>query len=269
MPIPAGTILSAIPSMLAIKVAKYNDDSLTAGYNIEYNKFIVARKAGILASGNLGYWIAEGEAATVIQMLLEAFGMNARNSSLVPLPVFQKALSAINPVSINWIANFSLPLDAQPPKSINPTTGATLSAELQTTFNLFATPGIVTVSGGYVAASKTMHCLFPELAPMIDGTHSGISYYNIDRRTYAPPLGLSNWNEWIGTPIVGMPNPYPRGAGRIAWKEQQFMAAIGVNQHIYELWQAAYGNPGLREFLAIDPVQGTTGIPKIIDKGLW
>jgi hypothetical protein len=35
-----------------------------------------------------------------------------------------------------------------------------------------------------------MHCLFPDLAPMIDGRHSGISYYNIVRRSYAPPLAL-------------------------------------------------------------------------------
>jgi hypothetical protein len=47
------------------------------------------------------------------------------------------------------------------------------------------------------------------------------------------------------------------------------MAAIGINQHIYELWQAAIGHPSLADFLALDPTPGTTGIPRIIDKCLW
>jgi hypothetical protein len=44
---------------------------------------------------------------------------------------------------------------------------------------------------------------------------------------------------------------------------------MGINQHIYELWQAANRNPGYSAFLALDPTPGTTGIPRIIDKGLW
>jgi hypothetical protein len=114
-----------------------------------------------------------------------------------------------------------------------------------------------------------MHCLFPHLAPMVDGAHTGISYYNIDRATYSPPLGLHSWDEWIGEPLKGVANPSPRGAGRNAWQWHQFMAAVGVNQRIYELWQVANGNAGLQEFIALDPTPGTTGIPRIIDKGLW
>jgi hypothetical protein len=47
------------------------------------------------------------------------------------------------------------------------------------------------------------------------------------------------------------------------------MAAIGVNQHIYELWQVVNRNPGLQAFLALDPTPGANGIPRIIDKSLW
>ena len=72
-----------------------------------------------------------------------------------------------------------------------------------------------------------------------------------------------------GSAIPGVVNPTPRGAGRHAWQWPQFMAAIGVNQHIYDLWQVANGHPGFPAFLAIDPTPGTTGIPRIIDKGLW
>ncbi len=193
----------------------------------------------------------------------------AQKSVLVLLPALQMALLAINPASINWIAGIALLLAALPPQLVNSVTGATLSAELQVIYHALAAPGSVTVSGGFVAASKTMHALFPELAPMIDGRHTGISYCNIVRATYRPPLGLGNWAGWIGTPIPGVPNPSPRGAGRTAWQWHQFMAAVGLNQHIYELWQVANGNPGLQAFLAVDPSPGTTGIPRIIDKGLW
>jgi len=162
-----------------------------------------------------------------------------------------------------------LPLAAPPPVLVNPATGATLSGEMEAIYCALSAPGAVTHSGGYVAASKAMHCLFPELAPMIDGKHAGISYFNIVRETYTPPLGIVEWTRWLGAPIDGVPNPSPRGGGRDSWGWKQFMAAIGINQHIYELWQAANGHPGLADFLALDPTPGTTGIPRIIDKSLW
>lgn len=269
MPIPVGTELAAIPSMLAANTAAYNaSDANGAGYNCQYDSYIAARNAGIAAAGSLGAWIV-GDGATAIQTLLTAFGMNARNSQLVPHAQFRGVLSAVNPAIVNWIGGIALPLSVPPPKLVNAATGATLSAELQLMYDRLATPGSVTDSGGYVAASKAMHCLFPELAPMIDGAHTGVSYYNIDRATYAPPLGLSEWAGWVGEPIHGVANPSPRGAGRNAWRWHQFIAAVGVNQHIYDLWQMANGNPGLRAFLALDPTPGTTGIPRIIDKSLW
>jgi hypothetical protein len=133
-------------------------------------------------------------------------------------------------------------------------------------YALCEAPGAITVSGGFVAASKLMHCLFPDLAPIVDVRHTGRSYANILRSTYTPPL-VPSWNLWLGTPLVGPPNPSP--AYRAGWGGQQFLAALGVNQHIYALWQTANGNPGLANFLAVDPAPGTTGIPRIIDKVLW
>jgi hypothetical protein len=270
MPIPAGTKLAEIQGLLANKIAAYNDPAeYTSGYNHPYNNYIVARTDGIEAAGSLGAWIAGGGAADAIQTLLIAFGMNARNSELVPLPAIQQTLAGINPAVVNWVAGIPLPLSVPPANLVNPATDTTLSAELQSIYNALAAPGSVTLSGGYVSASKAVHCLFPELAPMIDGAHTGISYYNTVRATYKPPLGLVDWAAWIGAPIPGVANPSPRGAGRHAWQWPQFMAAVGVNQHIYELWQVAKGHPGFPAFLAIDPTPGTTGIPRIIDKGLW
>ena len=104
---------------------------------------------------------------------------------------------------------------------------------------------------------------------MIDGKHTGVSYYNIARTTYAPPMNIVNWSRWIGHQIAGVPNPSPRGAGRNSWGPDQFIAAIGANQRIYETWQELNGNPGFGAFLELDPTPGTTGIPRIIDKVFW
>lgn len=256
--------------MLPAKIKAYNAPGVyTAAYNRQYNHYVVARAAGIAAFGSLGAWIAGGRAAPAIWKLLDAFGMNAQNSALVPVHSLQATLTGINPATTNWVAAFTLPLGSPPAALVSAATGATLAAELRIIHDLLAAPGSVTASGGYVAASKAMHCLFPELAPMIDGRHTGLSYYHIVRPTYTPPLKLTNWAWWLGAPMIGTPNPSPRGGGRTSWGWHQFMAAVGINQHIYELWQAANLHPGLAAFLALHPTPGTTGIPRIIDKGLW
>lgn len=267
MPIPPGTKLAAVPGMLAAKIAGYNA-TIGAAYNPPYAGYIAARNSGIAAAGSPSAWLAQNGAGAV-QTLLVAFRMNSQNSKLVHHAAFQGVLSSVTPAVLNWVDGLALPLQVAPSNLLNAATGETLSDALRRLYDIFATPGSVTESGGHVAASKTMHCLFPELAPMIDGKHAGISYFNIDRQTYAPPLAIPTWEGWVGAPINGVPNPSPRGAGRTGWKWQQFVAAVGVNQRIYEMWQSANGNPGIQAFLALDPTPGTTGIPRIIDKGLW
>ena len=270
MPIVQNTPLNALPALLPIAVAAYNaPGTRTANYNVTYSAFINARCAGIAAHGNVHGWIANGNACASIHTLLAAFGMNVQASRLVPLPVLANTLTNLPAISVGWIQTLALPLNQAPCNILNPNTGQSLAAEVSTLFNTLSAPGAVTVSGGFVAASKTLHCLFPNLAPMIDGRHSGLSYFHIQQNTYAPPLGLNNWANWFGIPLPGVPNPSPRGAGRRNWDAARFMAAMGVNQHIYELWQQQNGIPGLQTFLAVDPVLGTNGIPRIIDKLLW
>jgi len=270
MPIPPDTPLNAITGMFPGNIAAYNaPGTRTAGYNHTYNHYIASRDAGIAASGSLAAWIGGGGAAIAIQSLLISFGMNACESVLVPVTAFQGELRSLHPPTIDWISSYSLPFPAPPPALINPATGANLAADLHAIYDSLVTPGAVTASGGYVAASKALHCLFPSLVPMIDGKHTGLSYYHIVRGTYTPPLGLDNWGIWVGAPMAGVPNPSPRGAGRNGWDWKRFLAATGINQRIYELWQSAHGNPGLHAFLAVDPPAGMSGVPRIIDKVLW
>jgi hypothetical protein len=166
VPIPNGTKLAEVPAMLAANVARYNA-TVGATYNPPYTDYVATRNAGIAAAGSLSAWLAGG--AAPIQMLLDAFGMNAQKSRLVPLARFQGILSGLPSAGVNWVAGLTLPLEVPPPRLVNAATGHTLSAELHLLYDSFARPNSVTDSGGYVAASKTMHCLFPELAPIIDG----------------------------------------------------------------------------------------------------
>jgi hypothetical protein len=163
MPIPPNTRLTEIPSMLAQKIATYNASSRTAAYNHQYRDFISARKAGIVTAGSLAAWISMGEAAQSMQKLLRSFGLGSRNSKLASARDFENALARISPDAINWISGISLPLVAAPPSLVNPATGATLSGEIEAAYCALSARGAVTDSGGFVAASKTMHCLFPEL----------------------------------------------------------------------------------------------------------
>lgn len=261
--------MRAIPDLIPQKITAYNQGPDGPGYNQAYNQYIAERTARIAAAGSLSAWATNGNAIGPIQALLIAYGMNARNSQLVSSPAFQAVIEGLIGASLDWINRFALPLPMAPVALMNPQTGLSLSNELTNIYKILSAPGSVTLSGGFVGASKAAHCLFPNLAPMIDGEHTGISYYNIARGTYTPPLGIVNWAGWIGHEIAGVPNPSPRGAGRRSWGADQFLAAIGVNQHIYEMWDAANGNPGLEAFLALDPLHGTTGIARIIDKVLW
>ncbi len=269
MPLPKGIELTAVPALIPGKVEAYNQGPNGQDYNGAYNQYIRARNNGISAGGSLSSWIISGNAVGAIQTILAAYGMNARNSELVPPSRFQAVIEGLTGDSLDWISGFELPLTNAPANLTNPQTGSSLSSELTNIYNILSAPGSVTISGGFVAASKAAHCLFPAFVPMIDGKHTGISYYNVARNTYNPPLGIVNWAGWVGHQITGVPNPSPRGAGRNSWGADQFLAAIGVNQHIFEMWSATNSNLGINEFLLFDLAHNTTGIPRIIDKVLW
>ena len=271
MPISKTTPLRNLPAFLLTNIAAYNSGPRASSYNTAYDNFIRARRTGITTHGGVFGWIQYGNAARDIHALLSVYGMGARASHLVPLTTLQTTLTSLSKIPLDWISGLSLPLSAAPCALTNPATGLNLSAELSAIYNSLSAPAAVTNSGGFVAASKALHCLFPDLAPMIDGAHSGLSYYHINRSTYLPPLKLPDWSSWIDPhrTFHRVMNPTPQGAGRHSHDADTFLAAIGINQHIYEIWQSSHRSLGLPYFISLDPTTGTTGIPRIIDKLLW
>lgn len=193
--------------------------------------------------------------------------MNARASQLVPINAFHTSLSSLaNQFAVDAILGVKIPTNGLD-VLIGGDGRSTLTAALSGLYNYCRTAGRFTDSGGFVVASKLLHCLYPDLAPMIDGQHTGISYYNIVRVQYLPPS--SSWVAYIGYQPKGVPNPSPRGAGRHSWQSHQFLCAIGVSETIYTNWQVANNNPGLSGFLGLDKTPGTTGVPRVLDKVLW
>ena len=97
MPIPRMTLMATLgqPEFVAEKISDYNNGARTAGYNAQYNAFIVARAAGIAARGNLAPWLATPTAAMAIRELLNSFGMNVRNSTLVNVQTLLNTISRV------------------------------------------------------------------------------------------------------------------------------------------------------------------------------
>lgn len=170
MPISANTPLHNLPPMLRAAVATYNaPGSRTVHYNGIYDSFINARQLGIATHGDIHGWILHGGAHVPIYALLRSFGMTARKSRLVALSDLALTLRSLPRHSIRWIEGFALPLKRAPCHLKHPT-GGSLATELGALFTTLSAPGSVTVSGGYVAASKTLRFFF-ELPRVL--AHSG------------------------------------------------------------------------------------------------
>lgn len=253
MPITPGSTREEIVVAIPANIAAYN--AAYPEYNAAYRAFISARADGIAAAGSVAAWLATPGAAHAFISLLNSFGMNARNSELVAPAVFAANLADLPAVPLLGAVPFPIG------------TIAAIEAQLRTIFDYCAAPGTFSKSGGFVIGSKTAHCVLPELCPMLDGAHIGISLYNVAAEEYLPPG--NNWTTYLGRPVVNPPNPSPRGAGRKGWNAYRFTQAIGFYEALYSDWQATNGNQGMGAFLGTDPTAGTTGIFRALDKVLW
>lgn len=267
MPIPPNSDHIWFADNLERLVRDYNTGTGGEAFNASYATFIENRERGIARQGSLSAWLATDAASMAVWGLLDSFGMNIRNSRLISVDMgFSDSLASLQTIA-NLDGLNSIPF---PTGGLNATvfpSVLSVADELILLYDYCCSSARFSNSGGFVIASKVLHCVLPNLAPMIDGLHSGISYYNFSRASYFPPGG--DWTTYLGFQIDGLTNPSPRGAGRNNWRAHQFCCSIGYNETLYNTWQTRNGNPGLAAFMALDPTPGTTTINRIIDKGLW
>ncbi len=247
-------------------INNYNSGRNGSGFNDAYAFFMQSRTAGLADhNGSLQKWLVTQEAAEPIWALLDCYGMNVRGSKLLESGQIHTTLqSLVTVVSIDEIAHFRIPTGGL--NQVLPS-GTTLAVSLGTLFEYMRLPNRITVSGGFVGASKALHCILPELVPMLDRTHIALSLYEMCRSDYLPPGG--SWHRYLGFPAPNTPNPSPRGAGAQIWRSSQLLCAIGFYERIYEEWQTQNGQLGLEAFLTLDSSRGTTGVPRVVDKIMW
>lgn len=264
MPITEQFRLETIVNQISQKIIKYNNMSNGPRYNYSYRLFIEARDRGINENGYINKWLGTEEASTIIYNLLDEFGMNSRKSSLTNINIFYKNIKYLNNLcNLSELSNF--PIESY---TINkPLGNSNVIDQITNLFNFSSKPKIFSDSGGFVIASKVAHCIIPELLPMIDISHIGISLYNIHKDDYLPPTG--DWIQYLGYKPKNKLNPSPRGAGRNYWNIDQYLCAIGLYARIYNIWQKIKNNPGKKDFLSLDPLDGATGIPRVLDKVFW
>jgi len=254
------TIIKLIPQ----RINNYNNMRNGLKYNNEYGLFIKTRAQGIAKTNSIDEWLNCKENSLIIYNLLDKFGMNARSSRLTDFNQFFNSIKYLNNLcNLSELKNFSINNSSLD----RPFDNSTVAKEITKIFNFSSKPNVFSCSGGFVIASKVMHCIIPELLPMIDISHIGISLYNIHNDDYLPPVGA--WIEYLGYKPNGKANPSPRGAGRNSWKAAQYLCTIGFYARIYSVWQINNGNPGLKAFLNLDSSKHTTGIPRVLDKVFW
>ncbi len=244
----------------------YNGGRNGSRFNDAYASFMQARTMGLARyGGSLRRWLFTRDGAKAIWALLDCYGMNVRGSKLVSSGQLHATLQSLATIAdVDQIVRFPIPTGGL--NRVLPS-GRILASSLGTLFKDMRLPNRITVSGGFVGASKALHCILPGLVPMLDRTHIALSLYEICRSDYLPPSG--SWFQYLGSPAPSTPNPSPRGAGAQGWGSGQLLCAIGFYECIYEEWQTRNGQPGLQAFLALDSSRGTTGVPRIVDKIMW
>lgn len=264
MPIPKDSRIEEIIISIPGKIKAYNSTSYGSRYNSFYIDFIKSRLEGIYENKTITQWLKGDQACKSIYQLLKEFGMDSRSSKLVSINSFYKHISDLylicNPDNLVEFPIYRNTLNSR----VN---NSTIALEISKLYNYCYNKGIFSLSGGFVIATKVLHCIIPELFPIIDSSHIGISLYNVFKQDYTPTQGT--WDKYLGHTPKGKVNPSPRGEGRTNWGADQYLCAIGFYSKIYNAWQEINKQQGLEVFLSLDPVEGTTGIPRLLDKVFW
>lgn len=176
-------------------ISNYDSGRNGSRFNDAYASLMQSRSAGLANhDGSLQKWLVIQDAAEAIWALLDCYGMNARGSKLVRSGQLHTTFQfLVTVVDMDEIARFRVPTDG-----LNQvlSSGNTLAVNLGTLFEHLRLPNRVTASGRFVGASKALHCILPELVPMLDCTHTALSLYEIHRPDYLTPTG--SWHQYLG-----------------------------------------------------------------------
>jgi len=260
MPIPAEVNTSYIIQNFQDRVNSYNNNFNV--YIEDYQKFILKRKMFLYESQEIPSLLMKEDFINELRWILDKFGMNARLSKLTDKPIFSKVLEESAPV-LKKITRHESDITHLNFNASNESRNYYES--ICEIYELYSERGRLSDSGGFVIASKTLHFILPELFIMIDGSHIGISLYNID--DYEPfEEDGDDWYEAIPNYSGKKPNPSPRGLGRKNWDSERYCRALMYYKRIYEEWKKEF-NLDFQAFQKIDIKSNF--VTRIIDKSLW
>lgn len=260
MPIPEGYKTEYIVKNLEKSINRYN--KINIDYNKYYQKYLFNRNKFLTNYEDIADLLVMDEFIDEIIRVLDEFGMNARLSELVSKGKFFNVMNEMKPLfSILSRHRISI-TDINLKEKCGSNNIYDIIREI---YNTFSKRGNLTISGGFVIASKTMHFIMPDLFIMIDGEHIGLSLYNVD--DYMPhKVDGKNWYEAVPNYSGKKPNPSPRGAGRMSWDAERYCIALLYYKRIWLEWMELFNNDK-NGFLALDYYKNN--IPRIIDKSLW
>ncbi len=261
MPVLEGTPTSYIIRNIRDSVIKYN--RFHSAYVHDYQSFIRERSR-LPRFHNAGFIQLLHDPGFTVQLqdILIKFGMNARAAELTPHQRFLETVSRVGPdfqlLNITQTRLYALDL--------NQMIGTrTLYPLIRNVFSNFAKPTKLSMAGGFVVASKTMHFIMPELFVMVDGQHIGISLYNIVDYHPHPDDGR-DWFDVVPNYSGRKPNPSPRGEGRKSWDSERYCIALMYYKRIINEWRQQ-NNSNIESFHDLDSCANTPA--RIIDKALW
>lgn len=262
MPISRGTVTTDIVKNLPYLVSKYNRCEQL--FVQVYNRFMRERNHLLeLHNGIFRTLLNDPIFGNYLRGILVDFGLDARGSKLVSPQRILETISGCGSESDRLkSANISLHTLNLHQTIENQTVGSIIVR----IFDFFAKPYRITESGGFVAASKTMHFIMPELFIILDGQHIAISLYNISDYNPHPEDGRS-WADVVPNYSGNKPNPSPRGNGRKSWDAERCVIGLMYYKRIIREWcQRNYSD--IKGFLEIDSENASTA-SRIIDKALW
>jgi len=259
LPLPKDITRKDIVKIIPARIAEYNKET---PYNSIYRHFITERKERIKSSGSLEKWLITPEAGNLIHLFIKNYSTKPYIVSL-PEVCARKLYELTRTVDIEGLSKFT-PEQGPLVKKIG---NSTVAQGLGKLFDFCSHWRCFSEAGGILIGSKVAHAIFPELCPIIEPKHIGISLFNLAPGEYLPPG--DSWNTYLGYTPRRKINPSPRGGGRCRWRRDQYLCAVGFYARIYQDWQEANDTPGLDAFLSLDPKQSTTGIPRLLEKVFW